>query len=122
MAQRIQLRNDSTANWAAVNPVLAQGEVGVDVTLGRLKIGDGTTAWNTLDFMQVVLVEAMRLLHFQISLSTSLEEITSQFSTQTSVGTPTVFGLVTQSTSDGPALYSHTQLLQMASSKSLTRL
>ena len=50
MAQRIQLRNDSTANWAAVNPVLAQGEVGVDVTLGRLKIGDGTTAWNTLEF------------------------------------------------------------------------
>ena len=50
MAQQIQLRNDSTAGWAADNPTLAQGEIGVDTTLNKLKIGDGTTTWNNLAF------------------------------------------------------------------------
>jgi hypothetical protein len=50
MAQQIQLRNDSTAGWAADNPVLAQGEIGVDTTLGQMKIGDGTSTWTQLDF------------------------------------------------------------------------
>ena len=50
MAQQIQLRNDSTANWASENPTLAQGEIGVDTTLGKMKIGDGTTTWNNLAF------------------------------------------------------------------------
>jgi len=50
MAYKIQQRNDSTAAWAAENPVLAQGEFGVDTTLGQFKIGDGTTAWNDLAF------------------------------------------------------------------------
>jgi hypothetical protein len=50
MAQQIQLRNDTTAGWAYANPVLTQAEIGVDTTLGKFKIGDGTTAWNALDF------------------------------------------------------------------------
>jgi hypothetical protein len=50
MAQQIQLRNDSTAGWAADNPVLAQGEIGVDTTLGQMKIGDGTSTWSQLNF------------------------------------------------------------------------
>jgi hypothetical protein len=50
MAQQIQLRNDSTAAWAEENPVLAQGEFGVDITLGQFKIGDGESTWSELDF------------------------------------------------------------------------
>lgn len=48
MAARIQLRRDTAANWASVNPVLAQGEQGHETDTGRLKIGDGATAWNAL--------------------------------------------------------------------------
>lgn len=50
MARRIQLRRDTAAAWSAANPILAQGEVGVDITNNKLKIGDGTTAWNTLGY------------------------------------------------------------------------
>ncbi len=50
MARRIQLRRDTAANWSATNPVLAQGEVGVDLTNNKLKIGNGTAAWNSLSY------------------------------------------------------------------------
>lgn len=50
MARRIQLRRDTAANWSATNPTLAQGEIGIDLTNGKLKIGTGTTAWNSLGY------------------------------------------------------------------------
>jgi hypothetical protein len=50
MAQQIQLRNDNTAQWEYINPVLAVGEIGVDTTLGKFKIGDGTSTWSQLQF------------------------------------------------------------------------
>ena len=50
MAIKIQLRNDASAAWSAANPVLMRGEVGIDRDTGRLKIGDGVTAWNALPF------------------------------------------------------------------------
>lgn len=50
MANRIQLRGDTDANWASSNPVLAAREVGVctDAVPPYIKLGDGTTAWNSL--------------------------------------------------------------------------
>lgn len=48
MATRIQLRRDTTANWASSNPTLASGEIGIDTTLNIFKIGNGSTAWNSL--------------------------------------------------------------------------
>lgn len=50
MSTLIQFRRDSAANWAAVNPVLAQGELGLELDTGNYKIGDGVTAWNTLTY------------------------------------------------------------------------
>ena len=51
---RIQLRNDTAANWESANPILLKGEVGVVLGAAgekaRFKIGDGTTAWNDLEF------------------------------------------------------------------------
>lgn len=41
-------RRDTAANWASANPVLASGEWGYDSTNKIAKIGDGTTAWNSL--------------------------------------------------------------------------
>ena len=40
---RIQLRRDTTVNWLAADPVLAEGEQGLDTTTGLLYIGDGST-------------------------------------------------------------------------------
>jgi hypothetical protein len=47
MAQRIQLRRGTAAEWAAANPVLAVGEPGVETDTGKQKFGDGVTAWNS---------------------------------------------------------------------------
>jgi hypothetical protein len=46
--QYIQLRRATAAAWTAANPILKPGEAGFESDTRRLKIGDGTTAWNTL--------------------------------------------------------------------------
>jgi hypothetical protein len=46
----IQQRRDTSANWYSVNPILAQGEMGVDLTFGGFKIGDGIATWNALPY------------------------------------------------------------------------
>jgi hypothetical protein len=46
----VQLRRGTTAQWVAANPILSSGEPGVDVTLGKFKIGDGVTDWNSLGY------------------------------------------------------------------------
>ena len=50
MAQ-IQLRRDSAANWTVANPVLAEGELGVELVTAQVKLGDGTSTWNELDYL-----------------------------------------------------------------------
>ena len=50
MAVQIQLRNDTASNWATENPTLAQGEVGIETDTRLIKVGDGSTAWNDLDY------------------------------------------------------------------------
>lgn len=50
MANLIQLRRDLSANWADVNPVLSQGEPGVELDSGKIKIGNGVDPWNDLDY------------------------------------------------------------------------
>lgn len=48
MADIIQIRRDIAANWTSVNPILAQGELGLETDTRKIKVGDGTTAWNSL--------------------------------------------------------------------------
>ena len=50
MANRIQLRRDTAANWTRENPILSQGEPGFDLTANKMKVGDGVTAWTDLDY------------------------------------------------------------------------
>jgi hypothetical protein len=50
MADIIQLRRDTAANWASANPILAQGEPGIELDTDNLKWGDGSTAWNSLNY------------------------------------------------------------------------
>lgn len=53
----VNVRVGTTAEWAdtdatddnEASPVLAEGEVGVDITLGEVKVGDGSTAFPDLD-------------------------------------------------------------------------
>ena len=50
MAYKIQFRRDTTTNWVTKDPVLAPGEMGVDVTLSQFKIGDGVSKWSELPY------------------------------------------------------------------------
>ena len=50
MSVRIQLRRDTAANWASTNPTLTQGEPGLETDTGRVKYGNGSTAWNSLGY------------------------------------------------------------------------
>jgi hypothetical protein len=47
----IKLRRDTAANWTAANPILSSGEPGVETDTGKLKIGNGSTSWNTLPYI-----------------------------------------------------------------------
>lgn len=51
MADTIQLRRDTAANWVTANPVLADGEIGIETDTRKRKCGNGTTAWNSLSYM-----------------------------------------------------------------------
>lgn len=42
---QITIRRGTTAEWAAANPVLGDGEMGYDSTLKRVKVGDGASSW-----------------------------------------------------------------------------
>ncbi|MEJ0072554.1 MAG: hypothetical protein WDN27_00435 [Candidatus Saccharibacteria bacterium] len=48
MAVQIKWRRDTAANWSTNNPTLAAGEPGFETDTGQYKIGDGTSAWNSL--------------------------------------------------------------------------
>ena len=53
MALQLQLRTDTTTNWAATNPILALGEFGYDSVLKQNKMGDGVTHWLSLPWYGV---------------------------------------------------------------------
>lgn len=51
MADRVIQRNDTAARWQSINPVLATGEIGIEIDGAKgYKIGDGKTRWNDLPY------------------------------------------------------------------------
>lgn len=46
----IQVRRDSLSNWSSANPILDNGEFGHELNTNKIKIGDGTTLWNSLPY------------------------------------------------------------------------
>lgn len=50
MAVQIQLRRSTASEWTAANPLLAQGEIGIELDTNKFKIGTGLTSWNNLSY------------------------------------------------------------------------
>lgn len=48
----IKVRGDTAANWSSANPILLKNEPGYDETNKKFKIGDGTTPWNSLSYIE----------------------------------------------------------------------
>ena len=51
MADQIQLRRDTAANWTSVNPILAQGELGIELDTDSIKCGNGVDTWTALPYI-----------------------------------------------------------------------
>ena len=47
---QIQVRRGTAAQWTSANPTLAAGEWGFETDTGKVKIGNGSTAWNSLGY------------------------------------------------------------------------
>lgn len=47
---QIQIRRGTAAQWTSANPTLGSGEFGYETDTGKFKIGDGSTAWNSLGY------------------------------------------------------------------------
>lgn len=45
-----QFKRGLSENWTAKNPILSAGEPGFESDTYKLKIGDGSTAWNDLEY------------------------------------------------------------------------
>jgi len=57
----MQQRRDTAANWTSNNPTLLNGEIGYETDTGYLKIGDGSTAWTSLGYVDGTKVSAYPL-------------------------------------------------------------
>jgi hypothetical protein len=54
MPVRLQFRRGTATEWTTANPVLASGEFALETDTQRFKVGDGTTAWNSLAYGGII--------------------------------------------------------------------
>jgi Phage tail repeat like/Major tropism determinant N-terminal domain len=47
----VRVRRDNASTWTAANPILKIGEAGYELDTKRLKIGNGSSSWNTLEYI-----------------------------------------------------------------------
>jgi hypothetical protein len=50
MATRMQQRRGTAAQWTAANPTLAAGEIGFETDTNKFKMGNGSSAWASLQY------------------------------------------------------------------------
>jgi hypothetical protein len=50
MTQRILFRRGLQSEWQAANPILAEGELGLELDTTLYKIGNGIDSWNSLGY------------------------------------------------------------------------
>ena len=50
MAVQIKIRRATSSQWFAANSILLEGEIVVETDTRKVKIGDGTTDYNSLPY------------------------------------------------------------------------
>lgn len=50
---QIQIRRGNAAAWTAANPILAQGELGMEIDTFKIKVGNGSATWTALSYFPV---------------------------------------------------------------------
>jgi len=84
MADLIQIRRDTASNWTSANTVLAQGELGAETDTSKIKIGNGSTAWNSLGY----LIDAGGYITATSTNTLTNKTLTSPVLTTPALGTP----------------------------------
>jgi hypothetical protein len=51
LATKIQIRRDTASNWSNNNPILSSGEFGYETDTSKIKVGNGSSTWNNLDYV-----------------------------------------------------------------------
>jgi len=51
LISRIQVRRGTTEEWTTANPILKEGEIGFDISVNKIKIGDGIRNYLNLPFI-----------------------------------------------------------------------
>lgn len=69
MANKLQLRRGTAASWTASNPILADGEPGVETDTNKFKLGNGSVAWILLPYAAVTATELTSGLATKASVS-----------------------------------------------------
>lgn len=82
-------RRDTLANWASVNPTLEESQIGYETDTKRVKIGDGITTWNDLDY-QFLTVYDKGIPNGVVPLNAS-GEIDASYINQVAVASTTAF-------------------------------
>ena len=52
MSTTIQQKRGTAANWASKNPILLDGEIGLETDTHKIKAGNGTSHWNDLPYIK----------------------------------------------------------------------
>lgn len=103
MAVRIQLRRDISTNWNTVNPILAEGEIGLELDTDQFKIGNGLDHWVDLPYGGIqgppgqVIVDANVPCNSSVSIGDWVVMDSggiAQKASASSLATSNVFGLV----------------------------
>lgn len=54
MYYQIQIRRGTAAEWTAANSILAAGEIAFESDTNKMKVGNGSTAWNSLSYIPAI--------------------------------------------------------------------
>ena len=54
MSVRLQFRRGTEAEWFAADTVLGEAEIGYETDTKKIKVGNGITSWNSLNYVNVV--------------------------------------------------------------------
>ena len=104
-----QLRRDTTTNWATYNPVLQAGEIGIDTTLNKFKIGNGSAVWSALQFGSILASELTAAITSHNSTTTNVHGIadTAALATKTYSDNAVSTAIASEVTARNSAISSH---------------
>jgi len=67
MATLIQIRRGTSSQWSSANPVLASGELAISTDLEKIKIGDGSSTWSNLLYINLTPAEIQSAIDSSVS-------------------------------------------------------